>query len=69
MVAMLPARLAAGRVSLRVAEPPLPVAGYEMAMYWHERSHRDPAHRWLRERIRLGVTIARTQRATANHAI
>lgn len=51
LVAMLPARLAAGRVSLRVAEPPLPVPGYEMAMYWHERSHRDPAHRWLRERI------------------
>jgi len=34
-----------------VVEPPLEVSGYEMAMLWHERSHRDPAHRWLRDYI------------------
>jgi DNA-binding transcriptional LysR family regulator len=22
-----------------------------MAMLWHERRHRDPAHKWLREQI------------------
>ncbi|WP_240440495.1 hypothetical protein, partial [Pseudomonas aeruginosa] len=25
------------------------------AMLWHERSHRDPAHRWLRELIAASV--------------
>jgi DNA-binding transcriptional LysR family regulator len=48
LVAMLPARLVADQPGLRVVEPPLEVPGFEMAMYWHERSHRDPAHQWLR---------------------
>jgi DNA-binding transcriptional LysR family regulator len=34
-----------------MVEPPVAVPGYEMAMLWHERSHRDPAHQWLREHI------------------
>lgn len=51
MVAMLPERLARGAPGLRVVEAPLEVAGYEMAMLWHERRHRDPAHKWLREQI------------------
>ncbi|HHL0955682.1 TPA: NAD(P)H-dependent oxidoreductase [Serratia marcescens] len=32
-------------------KPPLAVPGFEMTMLWHERTHRDPAHRWLREHI------------------
>jgi DNA-binding transcriptional LysR family regulator len=51
MVAMLPARLVRGNPALKVVEPPVEVPGYEMAMLWHERSHRDPAHQWLREHI------------------
>ncbi|OLF53417.1 LysR family transcriptional regulator [Pseudomonas chlororaphis] len=51
LVAMLPARLVRDNPALKVVEPPLPVPGYEMAMLWHERCHRDPAHRWLREFI------------------
>ncbi|MDH6594904.1 DNA-binding transcriptional LysR family regulator [Variovorax sp. TBS-050B] len=51
LVAMLPERLARGAGGLRVVEAPLEVPGYEMAMLWHERRHRDPAHRWLREWI------------------
>ena len=51
LVAMLPARLVRDRADLDVVEPPVDVPGYEMAMLWHERSHRDPAHRWLREHI------------------
>jgi len=51
MVAMLPERLARGAAGLRVVEAPLEVPGFEMAMLWHERRHRDPAHGWLRERI------------------
>ncbi len=51
LVAMLPSRLVAGRKDLRVVAAPLDVPGYDMAMLWHERSHRDLGHQWLRERI------------------
>ncbi|WP_286786270.1 MULTISPECIES: LysR family transcriptional regulator [Pseudomonas] len=51
LVAMLPWRLVRGNPALRVVEAPVAVPGYEMTMLWHERSHRDPAHRWLREHI------------------
>ncbi|MFC4864858.1 LysR family transcriptional regulator [Pseudomonas sp. MAHUQ-62] len=51
LVAMLPERLVRGSTALQVVEAPLEVPGYEMAMLWHERSHRDPAHQWLREQI------------------
>jgi DNA-binding transcriptional LysR family regulator len=55
LVAMLPERLARQHPGLRVCAPPLPLPGYEMAMLWHERVHRDPAHRWLREQIAAAV--------------
>ncbi len=51
LVAMLPERLVLGNSALRLYEPPVAVPGYEMAMLWHERSHRDPAHQWLREQL------------------
>ncbi|CAI8808127.1 LysR family transcriptional regulator [Pseudomonas chlororaphis] len=51
LVAMLPARLVRDNPALKVVEPPLEVPGYEMAMLWHERCHRDLAHQWLREFI------------------
>jgi DNA-binding transcriptional LysR family regulator len=51
MVAMVPSRLVRGNTALQVVEPPLEVAGFEMVMLWHERSHRDPAHQWLRDLI------------------
>lgn len=51
LVAMLPSRLVRDTSALQVVEPPADVPGFEMAMLWHERSHRDPAHQWLREYI------------------
>lgn len=51
LVAMLPERLVLGSTTLQVVEAPLEIPGYEMSMLWHERSHRDPAHQWLRELI------------------
>ncbi|MEM5430782.1 LysR family transcriptional regulator [Cupriavidus oxalaticus] len=51
LVAMVPQRLVRDAPGLRVVEPPVEVPGYEMSMLWHERVHRDPAHRWLREHI------------------
>ncbi|SAK56591.1 LysR family transcriptional regulator [Caballeronia arationis] len=55
LVAMLPERLVRDSPGLRIVEPPVDVPGYEMAMLWHERSHRDPAHSWLREHIAASV--------------
>jgi DNA-binding transcriptional LysR family regulator len=55
LVAMMPSRLVRNTSTLRVVEPPVDVPGYELAMLWHERSHRDPAHKWLREFIAQGV--------------
>lgn len=51
LVAMLPSRLVRDTSGLQVVEPPVEVPGFEIAMFWPERSHRDPAHQWLRERI------------------
>lgn len=51
LVAVLPERLVRDAGGLTVVEPPLAVAGFEMLMLWHERWHRDPAHRWLRQQI------------------
>lgn len=51
LVAMLPERLATKHPALRVVEPPVEVPAFELVMLWHERLHRDPAHRWLREHI------------------
>ena len=55
LVAMLPSRLARGVAGLQLFEPPLEVPGYEMVMLWHERSHRDPGHQWLRGHIAAAV--------------
>ncbi len=55
LVAMLPSRLVRGNPALQVVDAPLPVPGYEMAMFWGERAHRDPAHKWLREHLLASV--------------
>jgi DNA-binding transcriptional LysR family regulator len=51
LVAMLPSRLIRHTRTLQVIEAPVDIPGYDMVMLWHERSHRDPAHQWLREMI------------------
>lgn len=55
LVAMLPSRLVHNNNMLRIIEPPLDIPGFEMVMLWHERSHHDPAHQWLREHIANSV--------------
>lgn len=49
MVAILPSRLVAGVEGLVVFDPPIDVPGFTKVAAWHERTHRDAAHRWLRE--------------------
>lgn len=52
MVAMLPSRMLGQLLGdLRTCPVPLELPGYDMVMVWHERSHLDPAHSWLREQV------------------
>jgi DNA-binding transcriptional LysR family regulator len=43
------ANLFAGLVPLKVMPPPVKLPPYDVKMFWHERFHRDPANRWLRQ--------------------
>jgi DNA-binding transcriptional LysR family regulator len=43
------ARKLARSVGLVVRRPPIAVAPIRVPMVWHERNHRDPMHRWVRE--------------------
>lgn len=38
-------------LGLRAFKPPLSLPQTAIFLYWHERSHKDPGHRWLREEI------------------
>jgi len=52
LVALVPARMVKeDDRRLRVLAPPLPVAGFTIHMAWHNRTHRDAAQRWVRERL------------------
>ncbi|WP_437738166.1 LysR family transcriptional regulator [Sorangium sp. So ce1335] len=54
LMATLGARLVdatAAPLGLTVLPPPLELAGFSLAMIWHERTHHDPAHRWLRDQV------------------
>ncbi len=31
--------------------PSMAIPGFELVMLWHERSHRDLGHGWLRDRV------------------
>lgn len=35
-------------LELRVFEPPIPIAGFAIHQFWHERRQGDPAHAWFR---------------------
>ncbi len=46
------ARLFQESQELRILEPPVPTPPLTETMSWHPRATNDPAHRWLRERVR-----------------
>lgn len=51
-IATLPANLALAigeRLQLASFRPPVAMPPIAVAQYWHERYHRDPGHRWLRQ--------------------
>lgn len=49
MVSILPSRLVTEQEGLAVYDPPIAVPGFTNMAAWHERTHRDPAQRWLRQ--------------------
>ena len=56
LVAMMPSRLVRNRSHrLQIVAPPLAIPSFDMAMIWHERSHLEPAHEWLRRQVELSV--------------
>lgn len=58
LVLVAPARVATRLASVaRLDSSPFPVRGkgFEYRMIWHERMHRELAHRWLRELIRKNL--------------
>ena len=49
LIAVVPRRLATPAEGLVVLDPPIAVQGFTETVAWHERTHRDPGQRWLRE--------------------
>ena len=49
LIAVVPRRLATPTEGLVVLDPPIAVQGFTETVVWHERTHRDAGHRWLRE--------------------
>ncbi len=45
------ARMLAQKFPLQILRLPLNVPDVRIAMYWHEHTHKEPAHRWFRERV------------------
>jgi DNA-binding transcriptional LysR family regulator len=39
------------RFPLAIRKPPLDIPGFSLWQFWHERTHRDPEHQFLREQI------------------
>lgn len=48
LLAVLPRRLVEGASGLVALEPPVEIPGFTKLAVWHERTHRDPGHRWVR---------------------
>jgi DNA-binding transcriptional LysR family regulator len=52
LLVVLPSRLAetfGSWLPLKIMAPPVSLPPYEVNVYWHERAHRDPLNRWLRQ--------------------
>jgi len=54
MIATVPERIAQKFIDLapiRIFEPPLTLAPINVVLMWHDRTHNNPLHRWLRDMI------------------
>ncbi|MEW7847521.1 LysR family transcriptional regulator [Massilia aurea] len=69
-IATIPLRLAqplARDLGLVLARLPIELPPLQLALYWHERSHRDPANQWLRE-FAHATLLASDAKPHAGHA-
>jgi len=48
MIAVVPSRMVPVDSDLAIIPLPLNVPGFTKSIAWHERTHRDPAHQWIR---------------------
>lgn len=48
-------RLFSAQYPLQILEPPIRLPRIRYAAYWHERAHKDPAHRWFRSAVAHAV--------------
>jgi len=48
LIAVAPSRLIAGSPGLVSMAPPVDIAGFTKIVTWHDRTHNDPAHAWVR---------------------
>ncbi|WP_206224753.1 LysR family transcriptional regulator [Neisseria yangbaofengii] len=49
LCALIPYRLIAEHADISHFTPPVDITGFSNALVWHERTHRNPAHQWLRD--------------------
>ncbi|MBK0091216.1 LysR family transcriptional regulator [Erwinia sp. S59] len=49
LISVVPRRLTRDLPGLKILPPPLTIQGFSKIVVWHERTHRDAGHRWLRE--------------------
>lgn len=52
LIATLPERLVqrfTDMAPVRIFQPPLPLEALNVVLMWHDRTHNNPLHRWLRE--------------------
>ena len=49
LISVVPRRLTHDLAGLEVLPPPLEIEGFNKIVVWHERTHRDAGHRWLRD--------------------
>ena len=59
LICTVPSRIAhaAGEGHVVVLEPPVPIPGFDVQMFWHPRRERDPAVQWLREQVKDAAAV------------
>ena len=57
LLAVVPERLIIHLNNLKRFEPPLEIQGFTKTLIWHERTHKDPAYRWVRELIEKACLV------------
>lgn len=57
LLAVVPERLITHLGNLKRFEPPFEIQGFTKTLIWHERTHKDPAYRWVRELIEKACLV------------